>query len=95
MRGNSVSGHTEYRTEYRIVWIPKYRHHILNFGVKEYLVKLFPKVLEQSPGFEIVKHSIQPDHIHMVMIIPPKYAVSAVVGKMKGMTSSELRKKSE
>ena len=88
-----LSGHTAYRTEYRIVWIPQYRHRILNPGVKEYLVKLFPKVLEQLPGWEIVKYNIQPDHIHMVMIILPKYAVSAVVGKIKGMTSSELREK--
>ena len=88
-----LSGHTAYRTEYHIMWIPKYRHRILNPGVKEYLVKLFPKVLEQLPGWEIVKYNIQPDHIHMVMIILPKYAVSAVVGKIKGMTSSELREK--
>ena len=88
-----LSGHTSYRTEYHIVWIPKYRHHILNPGVKAYLGKLFPTVLEQMPGCEIVKYNIQPDHIHMVMIIPPKYAVSEVVGKMKGITSSELRKK--
>jgi putative transposase len=45
------------------------------------------------PGCEIVTYNIQIDHIHMVMIIPPKYAVSAVVGKIKGMTSSQLRKK--
>ena len=88
-----LSGHTAYRTEYHIVWIPKYRHHILNPGVKAYLEKLFPRVLEEMPGCEIVRYNIQPDHIHMVMIIPPKYAVSDVVGKMKGMTSSELRKK--
>ena len=49
--------------------------------------------MAELPGCEIVKFNIQPDHIHMVMIIPPKYVVSAVVGKMKGMTSSELRKK--
>jgi putative transposase len=61
--------------------------------VKAYLVKLFPKVMAELPGCEIVKYSIQSDHIHMVMIIPPKYAVSAVVGKIKGMTSSQLRKK--
>jgi putative transposase len=47
----------------------------------------------ELPGCEIVKYNIQPDHIHMVMIIPPKYAVSTVVGKIKGKTSSELRKK--
>ena len=90
-----LSGHTAYRTEYHIVWIPKYRHRILNPGVKGYLGKLFPKVIEQLPGCEIIKCSIQPDHIHMVMIIPPKYAVSTVVGKIKGMTGSELRKKFE
>ena len=88
-----LSGHTAYWTEYHIVWIPKYRHRILNPGVKRYLVKFFPKVIEQLPGCEIIKYNIQPDHIHMVMIIPPKYAVSVVIGKMKGKTSSELRKK--
>lgn len=35
---------------------------------------------------------MQVDHIHMVMIIPPKYSVSDVVGRLKGMTGSELRK---
>jgi putative transposase len=49
--------------------------------------------MAQLPGCEIVKYNIQSDHIHMVMIIPPKYSVSAAVGKMKGMTSSELRRK--
>ncbi len=88
-----LSGHSAYQTEYHIVWIPKYRYPVLNPGVKAYLVKLFPKVMVELPGCEIVKYNIQPDHIHMVMIIPPKYAVSAVVGKIKGMTSSELRKK--
>jgi len=63
--------------------------------VKGYLVKLFPKVIEQLPGCEIVKYNIQADHIHMVMVIPPKYSVSTVVGKIKGVTSSELRKKFE
>jgi len=88
-----LSGHSAYHTEYHIVWIPKYRYHVLNPGVKAYLVKLFPKVMAELPGCEIIKYSIQSDHIHMVMIIPPKYAVSAVVGKIKGMTSSQLRKK--
>ena len=88
-----LSGHSAYYTEYHLVWIPKYRYHVLNPGVIAYLEKLFPKVMAELPGCEIVKYNIQIDHIHMVMVIPPKYAVSAVVGKMKGMTSSALRKK--
>jgi putative transposase len=90
-----VLGHSVYRTEYHIVWIPKYRRRILNPGVRGYLHKLFPKVMKQLPGCEIVTVNIQVDHVHMLMIIPPKYAVSEVMGIIKGMTSSHLRKKFE
>ena len=88
-----LSGHGAYRTEYHVVWIPKYRRRILNPGVRGYLAKLFPKLLQALPGCEIVEQNIQPDHIHTVMIIPPRYAVSDVVGRLKKETASLLRKK--
>lgn len=87
------SGHSAYKTEYHIVWIPKYRRRILNPGLKGYLLKLFPKVLEQMPGCEIKEKNVQVDHIHLVMIIPPRYAVSSVIALIKQFTSSCLRKK--
>ena len=90
---NRLSGHGVYRTEYHVVWIPKYRRRILNPGVKGYLVKLFPKLLEEMPGVEFIEQNIQVDHIHTVMIIPPKYAVSAVIGQLKSGTAGKLREK--
>jgi len=87
------SGHAVYRTEYHIIWIPKYRRRILNPGVRGYLAKILPNVLETMPGREILKSNIQVDHIHMIMVIPPKYAVSDVIGRMKGMTASQIRTK--
>jgi len=39
----------------------------------------------------MIEYNIQVDHIHMVMIIPPKYSVSEVVGQIKGVTASKLR----
>ncbi len=87
------SGHSAYRTEYHVVWIPKYRRRILNPGVKGYLIKLFPKVVREMPGVEIVEKNILVDHIHMVIIIPPKYAVGDVIGEIKQFTASALRKK--
>lgn len=87
------SGHSVYRTEYHIVWIPKYRYRILNPGVKGYLEKVLPIEMKAIPGCEIVELNIQPEHIHMVAIIPPKYSVSEVVGRIKGKTASRLRKK--
>jgi putative transposase len=56
------------------------------------LEKTLSESTEQIPGCEIIKYNIQVDHIHMVMIIPPKYAVSDVVAQIKIRTSSELRK---
>ena len=88
-----LSGHSAYRTEYHVVWIPKYRRRILNPGVAGYLKKVFPKLLEEMPGVEMVEQNIQVDHIHSVMVIPPKYAVSEVIGRLKQGTASELRKK--
>src|SRR3989339_258751 len=88
-----VSGHSVYKTEYHIVWIPKYRRRILNPGVKGYLKKIMPKILEELPGCEIIEQNIQVDHIHTVMIIPPKYAVSDVIGRIKQKSASMLRKK--
>ena len=88
-----LSGHSAYRTEYHIVWIPKYRRRILNPGVTGYLRKILPKILEELPGCEILEQNIQADHIHTVMIIPPRYAVSDVIGKIKQRSASLLRKK--
>jgi len=87
------SGHAVYRTEYHIIWIPKYRRRILNPGVKGYLTTLLPNVVGTMPGCEMVKCNIQVDHIHLLMVIPPKYSVSEVIGRMKGITASRLRKK--
>lgn len=88
-----VSGHGVYRTEYHVVWIPKYRRRILNPGVRGYVGKLIPKVLRSLPGCDVIEQNIQVDHIHLLMVIPPKYAVSAVIGQMKQYTASRMREK--
>ena len=45
------------------------------------------------PGVEIVAQNILADHRHLVMVIPPRYAVSEVIGRLKGQTASVLRKR--
>ena len=87
------SGHAVYRTEYHVIWIPKYRRRILNPGIKGYLAKVLPIVVGSIPGCEILKLNIKVDHIHMIIMIPPKFAVSDVIGRIKGKTSSLIRKK--
>jgi len=45
------------------------------------------------PGCEILERNIQIDHIHLLMVIPPKYAVSDVIGEIKQYTASKMREK--
>jgi putative transposase len=61
--------------------------------VAGYLEKLWPKIMRGMPGVEMVQQNIQVDHIHTIMIIPPKYSVSEVIGRLKGQSASKLRKK--
>ena len=55
--------------------------------------RIVPIAMDSMPGCEVLKWNTQVDHIHVIMIIPPKYAVSDVVGRLKGVTASRLRKK--
>jgi len=71
-----LSGHSVYRTEYHVVWIPKYRRRILNPGVGGYISKLSPKVLRGMPGCEILEQNIQVDHIHLLKVIPQRRHVT-------------------
>ncbi len=61
-----------------LVRIPKYRRRILNPSVKAYVLKLFPKVLEMMLGCEMVEQNVRKDHLHLVMVIPPKYVGMAI-----------------
>lgn len=90
MRDIRLSGHGAYRTEYHVVWVTKYRRTILDSRAGQYLSEFMPEVVEDLPGCEIIQCNIQPDHVHMALIIPPKYAVSEVIGRVKNKTSGEL-----
>ena len=85
------SNHSVYRVQYHIVWVVKYRLKLLNPGLRDHLNKLLNRVTKTMPGVEIQELNVQRDHIHMMVVIPPKYSVSEVVGKMKSKTSSIFR----
>jgi len=62
-------------------------------GIKEYFEKAIKEVREFYPDWYIEGIGIEPDHVHLHMIIPPKYSVSKVVETMKSVTSMRLKKK--
>ena len=87
-----LSGHGAYHHEFHIVWIPKYRKKILKGELKDFIEKRLFDVQDHHPDVEIEKYSIQTDHVHLVIVIPPRYSVSGIIGKIKANTSREIRK---
>ena len=86
------TAHSVYSLQYHVVWVSKYRRRILKPGVCTYLQKVLPKLLRSMPGVTIDAIGFDQDHLHMVMVIPPKYSISSVMGKLKSRSASEMRK---
>ena len=87
------SAHAVYRTQYHIVWVTRYLRKILVKGVREYLRIKMEEVRKYYPDWEYIRIGIDNDHVHVQMIIPPKYCVSKVVETIKKNTSRALRQK--
>lgn len=87
------AAHTVYRTQYHIVIVTKYRRKILVDGVEKYLKKKLEEVRKHYPEWRYIEVGIDKDHVHLHMMIPPKYAVSDVVRTLKINTGKKLRKK--
>lgn len=91
-----LSAHGTYHLQYHVVWVCKYRRKVLNPGVEATLRKLLPHLLRSIPGASIETMGFDKqklDHVHMVMVIPPKYSIADVMGILKAQSASYLRKK--
>ncbi len=88
-----LSAHGAYHHQYHLVWIPKYRRRVLKGDLKAFLATRLGEIEEFHPEVEVEQVSIQVDQVHLVAVIPPKYAVSAIVGKIKANTSREIRQR--
>ena len=84
-----LSAHGTYHHQYHVVWIPKCRKKILKGQLKAFVEKHLFDIQEYHPDIEIERYSIQKDHVHLKIIIPPKYSVSGIIGKIKANTSRD------
>ena len=89
----TVSAHSVYKLQYHVVWVCKYRRRILKPGVTTYIEKLLRGLLRSMPGTLIETIGFDQDHLHIVMVIPPKYSVASVIAQLKSQSASRLRKK--
>ncbi len=78
--------HTKWDCKFHIVWIPKYRKKTLYGKLRKHLGPVFRELAKQRES-EIIEGRLVGDHVHMLISIPPKYAVAQVVGFMKGKSA--------
>ena len=87
------SAHAIYKTEYHPVWIPRYRRKVFVKGIKEYAEKVLWHIPEIAPDIEVIKLNVQVDHVHMVIVIPPRIAVARAVQYIKTQSAKALKAK--
>jgi putative transposase len=81
--------HTKWECKYHVVFIPKWRRKVLYGELRRYLGEVFRALAVQKES-RIEEGHLMPDHVHMMIAIPPKYAVSQVVGFIKGKSAIHL-----
>ena len=81
--------HTQWECLYPVVVVPKCRRRTLYAQLRQYLGEVFRRLAEQK-GSRVEEGHLMPDHVHMMLRIPPKYAVTQVVGYIKGKSAIHL-----
>ncbi|MEI6263044.1 MAG: IS200/IS605 family transposase [Deltaproteobacteria bacterium] len=84
--------HVLWHCQYHIVWVPKFRYRILKGVVAEEIFNCI-QVFSGQLGCHVVELNVQPDHIHLLVKIPPKVSISEFMGTVKGRTAIRVFKK--
>ncbi len=87
MKDTNSLAHTSYRCKYHIVLVPKYRRMIIYNRLRKDIVEIIKILLNRKPDVRIIEGEACSDHIHMLLEIPPKYAVADIMGYLKSRST--------
>ena len=78
--------HSKWACQYHVVFIPKYRKKVLYGELRRYLGEVLRELAKQRES-DVEEGHLMPDHVHMMVSIPPKYSVAQVIGYIKGKSA--------
>ena len=84
-----TQNHVRSDCKYHVVIVPKYRKKVLYSQVGKSVRELLRDLAKQK-GIDILEGNVMPDHVHMVLSVPPKYSISSVIGFLKGKSAIRL-----
>ena len=83
------TNHVVYELKYHLVWIPKYRKKKIYKELRKYLTDVFRELARQKEC-KVMEGHLLSDHVHVMMSIPPKYAVAQIIGFIKGKSAIQI-----
>ena len=89
MDNYQVGAHTKWECKYHVVFIPKCRRKVLYGELRRHLGTVF-RTLAQQKESAVEEGHLMPDHVHMMLSIPPKYSVAQTVGYIKGKSAIHI-----
>ena len=84
--------HAIWHCQYHIVWVPKYRYRILKGAIRTEVENCI-RALSDRLGAAVVELNVQEDHIHLLVMIPPKVSISDFMGTVKGRSAIRVLNK--
>jgi putative transposase len=91
MREWQSLAHVKWECKYHLVIVPKYRRKVLFGKVRQRIGQILRQLCRQR-GVELLEGHAMPDHIHLVLSVPPKYSLAMVVGYLKGKSAIQLHR---
>ena len=92
MRQVNSLNHTRWECKYHIVFIPKYRKKVIFGQIRRELGDIFHSLARQKESL-IEEGHLMSDHVHLMISIPPKYAVAHVIGFIKGKSAIHIARR--
>ena len=89
MNDSGSLSYTLWECKHHVIWTPKYRRKAIYDQLRKYLGSAFRDIAAQKES-QVMEGHLCPDHVHMLISIPPKYAVSQVVGFIKGKSAIHI-----
>ncbi len=89
MRDWQSQAHVKYYCRYHVVFVPKYRKKAFYGSLRREIRKIFRELCRQG-GIELVEGYAMKGHIHMLLMIPPKYSVAHTIGFLKGKSAIKI-----
>jgi putative transposase len=84
--------HSKWDCKYHVIFVPKYRRKTMFLELRQYLGPVFHELARQKEC-QIIEGHLLPDHVHRCIEIPPKYAVSSVIGFLKGKSAIAIARR--